>query len=49
MKELFKNRLGRVVSPKTVDFIERPMMRPVDNEVVVKIAASAICQIILKP
>ncbi|MDR1936582.1 MAG: alcohol dehydrogenase catalytic domain-containing protein [Candidatus Accumulibacter sp.] len=43
MKELFKNRLGRVVSPKTVDFIERPVMEPADDEVVVKIVASAIC------
>jgi 2-desacetyl-2-hydroxyethyl bacteriochlorophyllide A dehydrogenase len=43
MKELFKNRLGRVVSPKTVDFIERPIMEPTGNEVVVKIAASAVC------
>jgi (R,R)-butanediol dehydrogenase/meso-butanediol dehydrogenase/diacetyl reductase/L-iditol 2-dehydrogenase len=43
MKELFKNRIGRVVSPKTVDFIERPVMEPAGNEVVVKIAASAVC------
>jgi 2-desacetyl-2-hydroxyethyl bacteriochlorophyllide A dehydrogenase len=43
MKELFKNRLGRVVSPKTVDFIERPVMEPEDNEVVIKIVSSAIC------
>jgi 2-desacetyl-2-hydroxyethyl bacteriochlorophyllide A dehydrogenase len=43
MKELFKNRLGRVVSPKTVDFIERPVNEPEPNEVVVKIVASAIC------
>jgi (R,R)-butanediol dehydrogenase/meso-butanediol dehydrogenase/diacetyl reductase/L-iditol 2-dehydrogenase len=43
MKEIFKNRLGRVVSPKTVDFIERPVMEPAGDEVVVKIAASAVC------
>ena len=43
MKELFKNRLGRVVSPKTVDFIERPVMEPADNELVIRIVSSAIC------
>jgi len=43
MKELFKNRLGRVVSPKTVDFIDRPVQEPADNELVIKIVSSAIC------
>ena len=43
MKELFKNRLGRVVSPRTVDFIERPVQEPADNELVIKIVSSAIC------
>jgi 2-desacetyl-2-hydroxyethyl bacteriochlorophyllide A dehydrogenase len=43
MGELFTNRLGRVVSPKTVDFIERPVMEPKDNELLLKIVSSAIC------
>ena len=42
-KELLKNRLGRVVSPKIVDFIERPVTEPKDNELVIKIVSSAIC------
>ncbi|MDR1904232.1 MAG: alcohol dehydrogenase catalytic domain-containing protein [Treponema sp.] len=43
MKELLKNRLGRVASPKTVDFIERPVMEPGEGEVLINIKASAIC------
>ena len=42
-KELFTNRLGRVVSPQTIDFIERPVKEPADNELVVRIVASAVC------
>ena len=43
MKELFNNRLGRVVSPKVTDFINRPVQEPGDNELVIKIVSSAIC------
>jgi len=43
MKELSNNRLGRVASPKTVDFIERPVKEPGDNELVIQIVSSAIC------
>ena len=43
MKELFNNRLGRVVSHKTTDFIERAVKEPTDNEVIIKIVSSAIC------
>ena len=43
MKELFNNRLGRVVSPKVVDFIERPVHEPGDDEIIIKIVSSAIC------
>ena len=43
MGKLFNNRLGRVVSPKTVDFIERPVNEPADNELIIKIVSSAIC------
>jgi (R,R)-butanediol dehydrogenase/meso-butanediol dehydrogenase/diacetyl reductase/L-iditol 2-dehydrogenase len=43
MKELFKNRLGRVVRPNTIDFIERGVPEPGEHEVVVKIRSSAIC------
>jgi len=43
MKELFNNRLGRVLSPKTIDFIERPVTEPGDNELVIKIVSSAVC------
>jgi (R,R)-butanediol dehydrogenase/meso-butanediol dehydrogenase/diacetyl reductase/L-iditol 2-dehydrogenase len=43
MKELFKNRLGRVLRPRTIDFIERGVPEPGEHEVVVKIVSSAIC------
>jgi 2-desacetyl-2-hydroxyethyl bacteriochlorophyllide A dehydrogenase len=43
MQELFMNRLGRVASPKTVDFIERPVTEAGDNELIIKIASSALC------
>ena len=43
MKELFNNRLGMVVKAKTVEFIERPVKEPADNELIIKIISSAIC------
>ena len=43
MKTLFNNRLGRVISPKLVDFIERPVQEPGDNELIIRIVSSAIC------
>lgn len=43
MKEPIINRLGRVVSPEIVDFIERPVTEPGDNELLIKIVSSAIC------
>ena len=43
MGKLFNNRLGRVINPKTVDFIERPVNEPSDNELVIKIVSSALC------
>lgn len=39
----FQNKLGRVISPETVDFIERKVEDPKDNQVLVKIRSSAIC------
>ena len=43
MGVLFKNRLGRVVSPGVVDFIERDVREPSGNDLVIKIVSSAIC------
>lgn len=42
MTELM-NKLGRISAPETVDFITRPVQKPKEDQVVVKIVSSAIC------
>lgn len=37
------NRVGRVVEPGKVDFLERPLGTPASNQVIIKIVSSAIC------
>ncbi len=43
MAKHFYNRVGRVCSPMQTDFLERQVLEPKPGQVVVKIAASAIC------
>lgn len=43
MSELFKSRIGRVTAPMTVDFLEKSILAPQPDEVVIRIRASALC------
>ncbi|MFA5659533.1 MAG: alcohol dehydrogenase catalytic domain-containing protein, partial [Oscillospiraceae bacterium] len=43
MEKQFNNRVGRVCSPMQTDFLKRQVDKPKSGQVVVKIAASAIC------
>ena len=40
---ILKNRVGRVIEPGKVDFLLRTVDEPKEQQVVIKIASSAIC------